>query len=237
MPCTTTVATPSAPPRHCSNRSVITSSTGFPVGVGEPRLRAALLGAVEHQHGRRRCSGSRPNSGGRQTTTTSSPSTGRRSSSPEMSAPSTTRSPWPATVEFRRAVQQWWADGWDLLLTPTLAEPPALIGTFANDDSAPMAPMVRAAAYVPFTPPFNSSGQPAINLPLHWNDAGLPDRCATRRRLRPRGRLAEGGGAARGRPAVGPSPPRDLTARQPTFAGGFSRPGAFYSGCVTNCAV
>jgi amidase len=79
-----------------------------------------------------------------------------------------------ATVEFRRAVQQWWTEGWDLLLTPTLAEPPALIGTFANDDSAPMAPMIRAAAYVPFTPAFNSSGQPAINLPLHWNAAGLP---------------------------------------------------------------
>ncbi|HEX3087254.1 MAG TPA: amidase family protein, partial [Ilumatobacteraceae bacterium] len=79
-----------------------------------------------------------------------------------------------ATVEFRRAVQQWWFDGWDLLLTPTIAEPPAAIGTFANDDGAPMTPMLRAAAYVPFTPAFNSSGQPAINLPLHWNDAGLP---------------------------------------------------------------
>jgi amidase len=79
-----------------------------------------------------------------------------------------------ATVEFRRAVQQWWANGWDLLLTPTLAEPPALVGAFANDAGAPMTPMVRAAAYVPFTPAFNSSGQPAINLPLHWNGAGLP---------------------------------------------------------------
>ncbi len=79
-----------------------------------------------------------------------------------------------ATVEFRRAVQQWWADGWDLLLTPTLAEPPAAVGTFANDLSAPMTPMVRAAAYVPFTPAFNSSGQPAISLPLHWTASGLP---------------------------------------------------------------
>lgn len=79
-----------------------------------------------------------------------------------------------ATVDFRRAVQQWWANGWDLLLTPTIAEPPALVGTFANDESAPMTPMVRAGAYVPFTPAFNSSGQPAINLPLHWNSDGLP---------------------------------------------------------------
>jgi amidase len=79
-----------------------------------------------------------------------------------------------ATVEFRRALQQWWADGWDLLLSPTLAEPPVPIGTFANDPAAPMAPMTRAAAYVPFTPAFNSSGQPAISLPLHWTEAGLP---------------------------------------------------------------
>ena len=34
--------------------------------------------------------------------------------------------------------------------------------------------MRRAGRWVPFTPPFNMSGQPAISLPLHWNDAGLP---------------------------------------------------------------
>jgi amidase len=79
-----------------------------------------------------------------------------------------------ASVEFRRAVQQWWADGWDLLLTPTLAEPPPPLGTFANDPAAPMTPMVRALAYVPFTPAFNSSGQPAISLPLSWSSASLP---------------------------------------------------------------
>ena len=77
-------------------------------------------------------------------------------------------------AEFRRAVQQWWHDGWDLLLTPTLGEPPALLGTFANDPKAPLAPMVRAGQYVPFTPAFNASGQPAISLPLHWTPDGLP---------------------------------------------------------------
>jgi amidase len=79
-----------------------------------------------------------------------------------------------ANVAFRRAVQQWWADGFDLLVTPTLGEPPVPIGTFANDPASPMAPMVRAASYVPFTPAFNSSGQPAISLPLHWTPDGLP---------------------------------------------------------------
>ena len=28
--------------------------------------------------------------------------------------------------------------------------------------------------YVPFTAMQNATGQPAINLPLHWNKAGLP---------------------------------------------------------------
>jgi amidase len=37
-----------------------------------------------------------------------------------------------------------------------------------------MAPMQLAGQYVPFTPPFNSSGQPAISLPLHWTPDGLP---------------------------------------------------------------
>ena len=38
----------------------------------------------------------------------------------------------------------------------------------------PSAQMRRAGQWVPYTPPFNMSGQPAISLPLHWNDAGLP---------------------------------------------------------------
>ncbi|MEO5899307.1 MAG: amidase [Ilumatobacteraceae bacterium] len=73
-----------------------------------------------------------------------------------------------ANVEFRRSVQQWWADGWDLLLTPTLGEPPPPLGEFANDPANPMAPMHRSASFVPYTPAFNASGQPAISLPMHW---------------------------------------------------------------------
>lgn len=79
-----------------------------------------------------------------------------------------------ANVEFRRAIQQWWHDGWDLLVTPTMAEPPARVGEFANDPDQPMAPLVRAGQIVAFTPAFNSSGQPAISLPLHWTPDGLP---------------------------------------------------------------
>ena len=84
-----------------------------------------------------------------------------------------------AVGQYRRHVHQWWADGWDLLLTPTVAAPPLPIGALydaddgiSNDD--PMAPSLRAGRFVAFTPQFNATGQPAISLPLHWNEAGLP---------------------------------------------------------------
>ena len=85
-----------------------------------------------------------------------------------------------AVGQYRRHVQGWWADGWDLLLTPTLAAPPLPIGGLYGDQgdgvdkSNPMAPSIRAGRFVAFTPQFNASGQPAISLPLHWNDDGLP---------------------------------------------------------------
>jgi amidase len=75
---------------------------------------------------------------------------------------------------FRRALQQWWADGWDLLLTPTVAEPPPLLSEFENDPALPTAPQRRAGRFAAFTPPFNMSGQPAISLPLYRNADGLP---------------------------------------------------------------
>ncbi len=85
-----------------------------------------------------------------------------------------------AVGQYRRHVQQWWADGWDLLLTPTLAAPPLPVGGLFGDQgdeidpANPAAAMLRAGKFVAFTPQFNASGQPAISLPLHWNEAGLP---------------------------------------------------------------
>lgn len=85
-----------------------------------------------------------------------------------------------AVGQYRRQVQGWWADGWDLLLTPTLAAPPPKVGGLYGDQcdgidpNDPAAPMLRAGRLVAFTPQFNASGQPAISLPLHWNAEGLP---------------------------------------------------------------
>ena len=73
---------------------------------------------------------------------------------------------------YTRRVASWWADGWDLLLTPTLPEPPWTLGGFHGID--PMLAGLRAQSLCAFTGPFNMTGQPAISLPLAWNDAGLP---------------------------------------------------------------
>jgi amidase len=79
-----------------------------------------------------------------------------------------------AATHFRRSLQAWWADGWDLLLTPTVAELPLPLGTIRDDPDNPLAAMERSFQFIPFTPPFNMSGQPAINVPVVWTEAGLP---------------------------------------------------------------
>jgi amidase len=74
-----------------------------------------------------------------------------------------------------RAVADWWAGGFDLLLTPTMALPPAEIGAMGTGrEENPLLPIVRATPYAIFTAGFNASGQPAISLPLHWSEEGLP---------------------------------------------------------------
>lgn len=62
----------------------------------------------------------------------------------------------------------------DLWLTPTLAAPPWEIGHLDINRSDGQRVMEELSEYVPFTPFQNITGQPAINLPLHWNAAGLP---------------------------------------------------------------
>ncbi|MGH2748186.1 MAG: amidase [Actinomycetota bacterium] len=73
---------------------------------------------------------------------------------------------------FARKVVAFW-DDYDLLLTPTLALPPVPIGWLFEDDD-PWMQLTRSGFFIPFTPPFNITGQPAASLPLYWSDGGLP---------------------------------------------------------------
>ena len=74
-----------------------------------------------------------------------------------------------------RRIASWWADGgFDLLLTPTCAEPPPRLGEFEAPADNPMAPLLRAIPFGTFTAGFNTTGQPAISLPLHQTADGLP---------------------------------------------------------------
>src|SRR4051794_15410945 len=67
--------------------------------------------------------------------------------------------------------------GFDMLLTATLAEPPAEIGRFRPDNEDfldyRMGPH-GVLAYSPFTALANGTGQPAMSVPLYWNERGLP---------------------------------------------------------------
>jgi amidase len=74
-----------------------------------------------------------------------------------------------------RRIAAWWGDGgFDVLLTPTCAEPPPRLGEFDAPPENPLAPVMRAIPFATFTAGFNTTGQPAISLPLHQTPDGLP---------------------------------------------------------------
>lgn len=81
----------------------------------------------------------------------------------------------------------------DVLMTPTLAEPPLLHGALEPTHAeqtllrtlrrVPAKPALLAAFKqladkvlepIPNTPLFNATGQPAMSVPLHWSEEGLP---------------------------------------------------------------
>ncbi|SRR6266571_214033 len=63
---------------------------------------------------------------------------------------------------------------YDVWLTPTLAEPPLPLGSFDPRPGNPLHGVERAMAFIPFTPICNATGQPAMSVPLFWNEEGLP---------------------------------------------------------------
>ncbi len=79
-----------------------------------------------------------------------------------------------AAHAWSRRVATWWSpvdaggEGFDLLLTPTMAEPPPVIGDVVSTTEDPWHGMARATAFACYTAPFNVTGQPAMSVPLTW---------------------------------------------------------------------
>lgn len=63
---------------------------------------------------------------------------------------------------------------YDILLTPTLAEPPVPLGTFDPTPDNPLQGFYRSGSFAPFTGLFNVTGQPAMSVPIYWSKEGLP---------------------------------------------------------------
>ena len=67
-----------------------------------------------------------------------------------------------------------WFDRYDVVLTPTLAEPPWKLGVLRHDEHGCGDVRPHVARFTAFTAPFNCSGNPAMTVPLHWTCDGLP---------------------------------------------------------------
>jgi amidase len=62
-------------------------------------------------------------------------------------------------------------DDYDLFVAPTVAGPPPVVGSMAG---AGIEDVMKFWALTPFTALWNTTGQPALSLPLAHDDAGLP---------------------------------------------------------------
>ncbi len=68
-------------------------------------------------------------------------------------------------------------DGYDIIVSATMAEPPALVGRFTHEREDYEQYRVGPGGvfeYSPFCAVFNASGQPAASVPLYWTKDGLP---------------------------------------------------------------
>jgi amidase len=70
----------------------------------------------------------------------------------------------------RQALPQ--LDGYDAILSPTVTQPPRLVGWF--DEVQPAENFDRQIRFAQWAAIYNLTGQPAVSVPLHWTDEGLP---------------------------------------------------------------
>ena len=64
-------------------------------------------------------------------------------------------------------------DAYDAVLTPTLSQPPLQVGAL-RDDENPSADFEAQKRFTPWTSLWNVCGLPAVSMPVHWTDDGLP---------------------------------------------------------------
>jgi len=74
-------------------------------------------------------------------------------------------------LQYRHEIQSFF-ERYDLLLTPTVAVPPFEIGKYGVREIAGVE--VSPIGWMPFTYPFNITGQPAASVLCGWTDNGLP---------------------------------------------------------------
>jgi len=79
-----------------------------------------------------------------------------------------------AAHAWSRRVLGWWHDGFDLLLTPTLAALPPELGMLNPVDGDPAMATILQTPYAAFVAAFNVTGQPAVSVPVATSDGGLP---------------------------------------------------------------
>ncbi len=99
------------------------------------------------------------------------------------------------TLQYAARAVGCFFDDYDVLVTPTLAQPPPVAGSLqlgasdrrllqsasslragkllvAANAIEPIA--LKSFEFIPYTPLFNITGQPAMSMPLHWTPEGLP---------------------------------------------------------------
>lgn len=88
-----------------------------------------------------------------------------------------------SSVEYSRAIANCHQAGlvmarfqqiYDVVLSPTLARPPVLLGALGSSRADVPALLAERAAFMPFTALYNFTGQPSMSVPLHWSPDGLP---------------------------------------------------------------
>ncbi len=76
---------------------------------------------------------------------------------------------------FSRKMARWYSEGnYDLLLSPTMRIPPTKLGAFESTLEDPQKWLDYTHSFISFTRIQNQTGQPAMSVPLFWNEENIP---------------------------------------------------------------